>query len=90
MSLDSTHVTDAPAPHHFARAAELLPRTLLAAHLEDAAGLHRRIPEHHAFGVRHGERLLQIHILAGMNGGQRDFRVRAILPEAQTRIKCLQ
>ena len=79
--LDALEPADTPAADKLARLAELLrgvPRALLAADLEDAAGLRHGLAQQHALGVGHRERFLEIDILAGVNGGDGDLGVPVV------------
>ncbi len=71
-------VTETSTSNHFARAAKLLPRALLAPHLENAAGFHGRVSQQHAFFMREREGFLQVHVFARTYRSERDLRVPVI------------
>ncbi len=62
---------DPPVAHELRRVAELRRRALLAADLEDAPRPVDRVAEGPALGDREGGRLLQVDVLAGLDGRDR-------------------
>src|SRR6185436_11943848 len=76
--LDALHVADAARADQLGRAPELFPGTLLAADLQDASRALHRVAQDHALGVRHGERLLQIDVLAGVDRGKGELGMPVI------------
>ena len=79
--LDAREMTDATAADKLARFAKLFvraPRALLTADLKNAAGLRDLGREHHALGVRHRERLLEINIVVRAQRRDRDLGVLVV------------
>ncbi len=71
-------LADAPVADELGRVAELGRGALLAADLEDAPGAVDRVAEGPALGDRERGRLLEVDVLAGLDGGDRGERVPVI------------